>query len=289
MKDYLALFRTPQYTKNLFIYLPFFFALKLTDLHLIVKMTGAFIAFSLIASAVYIFNDLCDREDDRQHPQKRNRPIASGRISGSKAKGVMTLLFAVGIIMAALLSLTMLYLVLFYTVLNLAYTLKLKHIAILDIIAVAIGFVLRIFVGGAVGEVDIYMWIVIMTFLLALFLALGKRRDDVLIYLKTNNLPRKSIDGYNLIFIDTAMMIMAAITIVAYIMYTISPEIMVKFGTDKLYLTALFVLLGILRYLQLALVIGDTGNPTDLLLKDRFIQIVIAGWMATFGVLIYLK
>jgi decaprenyl-phosphate phosphoribosyltransferase len=288
MKDYLALFRISQYTKNLFIYLPLFFALKLTDLHLIVKVTEAFIAFSFIASAVYIFNDLCDLEDDRRHPQKRNRPIASGRISGTKAKGAMALLFAVGITMAALLSLTMLCLVLFYAVLNLAYTIKLKHIAIMDVVAIAIGFVIRIFVGGAIGEVKIYMWIVIMTFLLALVLALGKRRDDVLIYLKTNNLPRKSIDGYNLVFIDTSMMIMAAITIVAYIMYTISPEIIVKFGTDKLYLTALFVLVGILRYLQLVLVTGNSGSPTELLLKDRFIQIVIVGWLVTFGVLIYL-
>jgi decaprenyl-phosphate phosphoribosyltransferase len=288
MKDYLALFRISQYTKNLFIYLPLFFALKLTDLHLIVKVTEAFIAFSFIASAVYIFNDLCDLEDDRRHPQKRNRPIASGRISGTKAKGAMALLFAVGITMAALLSLTMLCLVLFYAVLNLAYTIKLKHIAIMDVVAIAIGFVIRIFVGGAIGEVKIYMWIVIMTFLLALVLALGKRRDDVLIYLKTSNLPRKSIDGYNLVFIDTSMMIMAAITIVAYIMYTISPEIMVKFGTDKLYLTALFVLVGILRYLQLVLVTGNSGSPTELLLKDRFIQIVIVGWLVTFGVLIYL-
>jgi decaprenyl-phosphate phosphoribosyltransferase len=288
MKDYLALFRISQYTKNLFIYLPLFFALKLTDLHLIVKVTEAFIAFSFIASAVYIFNDLCDLEDDRRHPQKRNRPIASGRISGIKAKGAMALLFAVGITMAALLSLTMLCLVLFYAVLNLAYTIKLKHIAIMDVVAIAIGFVIRIFVGGAIGEVKIYMWIVIMTFLLALVLALGKRRDDVLIYLKTSNLPRKSIDGYNLVFIDTSMMIMAAITIVAYIMYTISPEIMVKFGTDKLYLTALFVLVGILRYLQLVLVTGNSGSPTELLLKDRFIQIVIVGWLVTFGVLTYL-
>jgi decaprenyl-phosphate phosphoribosyltransferase len=288
MKDYLALFRISQYTKNLFIYLPLFFALKLTDLHLIVKVTEAFIAFSFIASAVYIFNDLCDLEDDRRHPQKRNRPIASGRISGTKAKGAMALLFAVGITMAALLSLTMLCLVLFYAVLNLAYTIKLKHIAIMDVVAIAIGFVIRIFVGGAIGEVKIYMWIVIMTFLLALVLALGKRRDDVLIYLKTNNLPRKSIDGYNLVFIDTSMMIMAAITIVAYIMYTISPEIIVKFGTDKLYLTALFVLVGILRYLQLVLVTGNSGSPTELLLKDRFIQIVIVGWLVTFGVMIYL-
>jgi decaprenyl-phosphate phosphoribosyltransferase len=289
MKDYLALLRIPEYTKNIFIYLPLFFAVKLTDLHLLVKITVAFIAFSFIASAVYIFNDLCDREEDRRHPQKRNRPIASGRISTTRATGVMTLLFIVGITMSALLSLTMFCLVLFYTVLNLAYTLTLKHIAILDIVSIAIGFVLRIFVGGTVGEVKIYMWIVIMTFLLALFLALGKRRDDVLIYLETNNLPRKSIDGYNLAFIDASMMIMAAITIVAYIMYTFSPEIMFKFGTDKLYLTALFVLLGILRYLQLVLVIDNSSSPTELLLKDRFIQITIAGWLVTFGVLIYWK
>jgi decaprenyl-phosphate phosphoribosyltransferase len=289
MKDYFALLRIPQYTKNLFIYLPLFFALKLTDLHLLIKVTEAFIAFSFVTSAVYIFNDLYDREEDRQHPEKKKRPIAANRISGRRAKGVMVLFFAAGITISCFLNLTMLYLCLLYTILNLAYTLKLKHIAILDIVAIAIGFVLRIFVGGAVGEAKIYMWIVIMTFLLALFLALGKRRDDVSMYLKTNNLTRKSIDGYNLVFIDASMMIMAAVTLVAYIMYTISSEIMVKFGTNKLYLTSFFVLLGMLRYLQLTLVTGNSGNPTDLLLNDRFIQIAIAGWLVSFGVLIYLR
>jgi 4-hydroxybenzoate polyprenyltransferase len=289
MRDYLLLLRIPQYTKNLFIYLPLFFALRVTDLNLFMQVTAAFVAFCLIASAVYIFNDLCDQEEDRRHPQKKERPIAAGTISGRKAVGVMVVLFALGMTISFFLSVTMLYLCLFYAVMNVVYTLKLKHIAVLDIFVIAIGFVLRVLIGGTVGQVKIYMWILIMTFLLSLFLALGKRRDDVLMYAETHDRTRKSVDGYNLAFIDASMMIMAAITVVAYIMYTVSAEIMIKFGTDKLYLTALFVLLGMLRYLQLALVEGNTGNPTDLLLKDRFIQIAIAGWLLTFGILIYLK
>jgi len=181
----------------------------------------------------------------------------------------------------------MFYLCLFYVALNTAYSSKLKHIPILDIIIVAVCFVIRILVGGAVGDVPIYMWIVIMTFLLALFMALGKRRDDVLIFMETSNAPRKSIDGYNLRFIDASMIIMAAVVLVAYLMYTVSPEIMAKFKTDKLYITSIFVLVGIMRYLQISMVEEKSGSPTDILLKDLFIQISLTGWILSFACLIY--
>ena len=219
IKDYIALLRIPQYSKNLFIFLPLFFAQQMQEPERLFKVFLAFLGFCLLASAVYILNDLCDIEEDRHHPKKKYRPLPAGRITKGSAIGLMVCLLALGLSIAYILSLQMFYLCLLYIILNLAYSVKLKHIPILDIMIIAICFVIRIFVGGAVGGVPIYMWIVIMTFLLALFIALGKRRDDVIIFIETNNMLRKSINGYNLRFIDASMMVMAAVVVVAYLMY----------------------------------------------------------------------
>lgn len=289
MKSYLDLLRLPQWSKNLFIFLPLFFSLHILEASRLLSTTFAFISFSLLASGVYIFNDFCDLKEDLQHPSKRNRPLASGRVSKTSALILMTFLLVTGSGIALFLALEFFYLCLFYILLNLAYTLKLKHLPVLDITIISIGFVIRIFVGGVAAKVPIYMWIVIMTFLLAMFMALGKRRNDFLIYIKTSTMPRRAIEGYNLRFIDSAMMIMAAVVMVAYLMYTVSPEIMTKFRTDKLYLTAFFVLLGILRYLQITIVEENSGNPTEIFLKDSFIQVSILGWFVSLWILIYLK
>jgi 4-hydroxybenzoate polyprenyltransferase len=287
MKNYIALLRIPQYSKNLFIFLPLFFALHLQEPERLFKVSLAFLGFCLLASAVYIFNDLYDLEEDSRHPKKKYRPLPAGRITRGSAIGLMACLLALGLSIAYVLSLQMFYLCLLYIALNTAYSVKLKHVPILDIMIIAVCLVIRIFVGGAVGNVPIYMWIVIMTFLLALFMALGKRRDDVLIFIETNHMPRKSIDGYNLRFIDASMMIMAAVVLVAYLMYTVSPEITAKFKTDKLYITSIFVLMGVMRYLQITMLEENSGSPTEILLKDLFIQMSIAGWIISFALLVY--
>jgi decaprenyl-phosphate phosphoribosyltransferase len=287
MKNYIALLRIPQYSKNLFIFLPLFFALHLQEPERLFKVSLGFLGFCLLASAVYIFNDLCDIEEDSRHPKKKYRPLPAGRITKGSAIGLMACLHALGLSIAYILSLQMFYLCLLYIALNMAYSVKLKHVPIFDTMIIAVSFVIRIFVGGAVGNVPIYMWIVIMTFLLALFMALGKRRDDVLIFIETSNMPRKSIDGYNLRFIDASMMIMAAVILVAYLMYTVSPEITAKFKTDKLYITSIFVLMGVMRYLQITLLEENSGSPTEILLKDLFIQMSITGWLISFTLLVY--
>jgi 4-hydroxybenzoate polyprenyltransferase len=279
--------RPHQYIKNTFIFLPLFFALKITDLHLLIQALIAFIAFSLVASAVYILNDYQDIEDDRQHPTKKERPLASGAISKKQALGIMAFLFVSGFALMASVSLVATAIMLAYVVMNIAYSLRLKHIAILDVVIIAIGFVLRLFVGSAATDIPLSQWIVVMTFLLALFMALAKRRDDVLIYMETGKKMRKVIDGYNLQFLDTAMAIMASVVIVAYTIYTTSPEITEKFHTHYLYLTALFVILGILRYLQIAFVHLDSGSPTKIVLKDRFMQLTLLGWLVTFTWILY--
>ncbi len=260
---------------------------NITDIHLHTQALLAFIAFSLTASAVYILNDYHDIEADRQHPEKKNRPLASGVISKQQALGIMAILFLAGFALMASVSLEAAGILAAYVIMNIAYSLRLKHIAILDITIIAAGFVLRLFVGSAATGIVLSQWIVVMTFLLALFMALAKRRDDVLIYLETGKKMRKVIDGYNLQFLDTAMAIMASVVIVAYTIYTTSPDITEKFHTHYLYLTALFVILGILRYLQIAFVHLDSGSPTKIVLKDRFMQVTISGWIITFVWILY--
>ena len=286
-KNYIDLMRPSQYFKSLFIFAPLFFGLKITNLALLLKTAIAFLSFSLIASAVYVFNDYHDIEEDKIHPTKKNRPLASGSISKKAALLFMLLLLLAGLSIATLLGRHMLSIVFVYLALNIAYTLKLKHVAIIDVFIIAAGFVLRLFIGSAVTNIELSLWIILMTFLLALFLALAKRRDDVLIFLSSGEKARKVIDGYNLDIVNLSMTIIASVTIVSYIMYTVSPEVIKKTHTDKLYLSVVFVLLGIMRYLQIAFVEKNSGSPSDILLRDRFIQLTVSGWVLTLWILIY--
>ena len=285
----LKLLRVHQYSKNLFVFLPIFFGLRITDPQELWLAFWAFCSFSLTSSASYIFNDIQDREEDRRHPSKCRRPIAAGEISVGKATAVMLLCLASGLGVAALLSLRTFILLSAYAVLNLAYSLKLKHIAIIDIAVIAVGFVLRLYVGSAVTDVPLSMWIIAMTFLLALFLAVAKRRDDVSIFLKTGKKTRIAVDGYNLEFVNAAMVVMASVVIVFYAMYTVSADVVARIGSEQLFLTMGFVVLGILRYMQITFVGNGSGSPTQVLLKDRFIQGSLVGWLLTFAWILYAR
>ena len=183
----------------------------------------------------------------------------------------------------ALVSTTALILTGIYVANNLLYSYQLKHVPVLDITMISIGFVLRLFIGEAAGEgaLPLSMWIILCTFLLAMFLALAKRRDDVLLKAEGKKV-RKSIYGYNLEFINGGMMIMASVTLVAYISYTVSPEVLSRLGTKQLYFTTFFVIIGILRYMQITFVEQKSGSPTKVLLRDTFLQLTIAGWVMSF-------
>jgi len=287
MLDYLRLLRVSQYSKNLFIFLPAFFAGQITHTNKLLPSLAALLGFSLIASSMYIINDCIDVRYDREHPRKSLRPIASGRVSVKAALTLSAFLLAGGMLVSLLLGWAAFYISIAYLAINLAYSGWLKHFPILDVTVIAVGFNLRLSMGSAVTGIKLTEWIVVMTFLLAFFLALAKRRDDVLIYEKTGKLMRKSIDGYNSRFLDTSLAIMAAIIIVAYLMYSVSPEVTARMGSHKLYLTAVFVVLGVLRYLQLTFVEEKSGSPTWVLLNDRFTQINLACWVAAFGLLLY--
>jgi len=292
MSPFIQLIRPKQWAKNFFVFLPLFFNGQLLNISLLLQCVVAFFAFSFSASSIYCFNDIYDVEVDRQHPKKCKRPIASGKISVITAYVVMTVCFALSMAILFLFSgaekFSLIGLIAFYFVMNIAYCVKLKRYVIIDVIVISVGFVLRILVGGIATNIWLSEWIIMMTFLLALFLAFAKRRDDVVLFQNTGVSPRKNTNRYNLDFMNQVMTVVSTVTIIAYIMYTLSPDVIERFHCRNIYITAIFVLAGIIRYLQVTIVDLKSGNPTTILLKDRFIQLCIVGWVVSFFIIIYL-
>ena len=287
MQDFLQLIRVRHYIKNVFVFMPLFFFGGIQNPELLFKVILAFASFCMIASAVYVLNDLNDLEEDRRHEKKRYRPIASKRISIPTAMTSCILLLLTSILLAFSISVTVLLLILAYFILNVFYTLILKKLPILDVTTIAVGFVIRLFVGAVSVDVELSHWMVIMTFLLALFLATAKRRDDVLIYEKTGEKMRSVIAGYNIKFLDATISMLGSIVIVAYMMYSTSVEVIDKLDNNYVYLTSFFVVVGILKYMHSALVVEDSGSPTLIVFKDRSLQVVILAWLASFAWIIY--
>ena len=292
MIHYIQLLRPLQWVKNGFVFAPIFFSNHLLEWDFFLPTFIVFISFCLISSSIYCFNDLQDVEADRLHPKKCKRPIASGNVS-VKAGYAMMLLCLIGAFallpFAKSVNTPYLYIIIGgYWLMNIAYCLRLKQIAILDVSIIAIGFVMRVLIGGVTTDIWISHWLVLMTFLVTLFLAFTKRNDDFRLYEQTGQKPRVSITGYNKTFINEATAIIGSVTMVSYIMYTMSPEVIERMGTRYVYLTSGWVLAGLLRYLQNMIVYGLSGSPTKSLVKDHFIQICIIGWIASFFAIIYL-
>ena len=289
MKAYIQLIRPKDWAKNLFLFIPVFFGEELFDGKVMLQLAAAFAAFCFVASCVYIINDYRDIEDDKKHPVKSKRPLASGAISKNTALFILVIMLIAGFSIAWYLGNKFLFVLGIYFVMNVFYSFGLKSIPILDIMIIAIGFVLRVKAGAVVAKLPLSEWLTIMTFLLSLFMAVAKRRDDVLIKLSSGSDMRKAVKGYNLDFINTAISLICAVIIVSYLMYTMSPEITTRLQTDRLYYTCLFVLAGIFRYLQLIYVQQDSQSPTKILYKDRFIQVTILLWIISFYIILYMK
>lgn len=274
----------------MFVFMPLFFGHQLLNIPLLLNAMVMCVSFSFIASAVYCLNDIIDVEADRRHPVKCRRPIASGDVSVPTAYLMMLTLIAMSISVLFLSSVGVvsgICVIVAYLLMEIAYCLKLKRYAIIDVCMLSLGFVLRIIAGGVVTDIVISHWLVMMTFLLTLFLGIAKRRDDVLKMMSTGIAPRHNTKRYNLTFVNNAITITASVMLVCYIMYTVSPEVTENFHTRYLYLTSIFVLIGLLRYMQLAVVDEKTGDPTKILLHDRFTQLVVAAWGLTFLLIIY--
>ncbi len=280
MNNLLTLLRPHQYVKNLFIFAPLIFAFNFNQ-ESVLNATVAFILFSLLASSIYVLNDFMDIEEDKKHPTKKNRPLASGAISLTTANFLFLGLSSTTLVATFLFSHELFSVLVSYFVLNILYSYRLKHIAIVDIFIIATGFVLRLFAGAQVTDTPLSMWIIIITFLLAIFLALAKRRDDVLLSLEGKE-TRKNIDGYNLEFVNAAMVLMSGVVIVSYLQYTVSPEVIARIGSEYLYLTTLFVILAILRYMQITFVEEQSGSPSKIVLKDTFIKVTLILWLICF-------
>jgi len=285
---YFRLLRVKHYIKNSFIFLPLLFGAQLTSIPALNRSIAAFFGFSLAASSVYILNDYIDIDEDRHHPEKKSRPLASGAVRTVYAFILMAVFFCAGSAVMITVSMNACCILWAYVVLNIAYTLFLKRVAVLDVSCIAAGFVLRIFAGSAVTGIVLSKWIVVLTFLLALFLALAKRRDDLILSSRTGEKMRKANAGYTLEFVNATMVIMASVVIVSYILYTTSSEVIQRLNTPYVYLTALFVILGVMRYMQITFVFKQSGSPTRVLLTDHFLQAVLIGWILTFIWILYL-
>lgn len=281
------LMRLHQWVKNLFLFIPLFFAGELFNQEKLVMVALAFVAFSISASAIYIINDARDIKEDRNHPEKKHRPLASGAISLQFGYGLFFILLLIGVSFAYWLDTMFFGVLLAYLLLNLAYSFGLKKVPILDLLIVSIGFVLRVISGGFIADVLISQWLIVMVFLLSLFIVLAKRRDDLVQAKSSGYALRDSSKNYNMEFINSVLTMLSGIIVVAYIMYCLSEDTIARFTTDKLYLTTIFVVTGILRYLQIALVENNSGYPTRIIFTDRFIQITLAAWALSFFFIIY--
>jgi decaprenyl-phosphate phosphoribosyltransferase len=277
----LALLRPSNWIKNVFVLAPLMFAKKLGEADAVLMAVAATVIFSLVASAVYVANDWGDRREDAQHPRKHLRPLASGEVNGRQAAlaGAGCVALAVALGLGTGLPAQFWAVLAIYVVINMGYTLRLRHVQLVDVLVIAAGFVLRVLAGTTALSVAASPFIVLSTGLLALLLAMGKRRTDLLMETAA---ARGSLSGYSLEFIDVALATLAASVIGFYALFTVSDYAITRYHAPDLYITTFFVAAGILRYLQVILAHGNQGSPTEIALGDRFIQVVVTGWALAF-------
>lgn len=261
--------RPTQWVKNVFVLAPVVFAEQLTDSTTLLRAMLAFVTFCFAASAIYLINDLRDREDDRRHPLKKHRPIASGALSVGVARAVALLFALVALGLSAYFGWFFATLLATYLTINLLYSSWLKRIVILDVMAVSSGYVIRVLAGAAAIQVEVSNWLLLCTIFLALFLIFSKRRHELTILAEGAAEHRAVLSHYNQAFLDQMINVVTASTVVSYALYAVDPETVARFGSDRLIYTIPLVLFGIFRYLYLIYQRQDQRNPTEALLFDR--------------------
>ncbi|MBQ6505413.1 MAG: decaprenyl-phosphate phosphoribosyltransferase [Flexilinea sp.] len=268
---YIHQMRPRQYAKNAFIFAPLFFDRQLFNPRSLLLTILGFIILCILSSGVYVLNDLVDVESDRNHPQKKYRPIASGKISIRSAKIFCVILFAAAFTGAFFLNKSFFLLCVLMVLINIAYSFKLKHIPLIDIITIGILFLIRVYSGSVLIRVNIFSpWLYIVTFMLALYLGFGKRRAELASLQGAENNTRPVLDGYTVPFLDQLISIISAVIIMSYALYTFSgPAIP---SNNRMLLTIPFVVYGIFRYLYLIQVKHQGGAPEEVLFSDRWLQ-----------------
>jgi 4-hydroxybenzoate polyprenyltransferase len=279
--------RPQQWVKNLFVLAPLLFSQNLFTPLAVGRALTAFVLFCLASSSVYLLNDIRDREQDRLHPQKRRRPLASGDLSATVASAVMIALLLSALAGAWMISKPLALVLFGYWLINLLYSTWLKHQVILDVFAIASGFVLRVAGGGLAIQVEISHWLFLCTTLLALFLGFSKRRHELELLKAGAQAHREVLADYNPRFLDMMIAIVTASTVMSYALYTVSEDTVRRFHTHALMLTLPFVLYGIFRYLYLIHHKNEGGDPTQSLLADIPMLVNVCLWALTAGVIVY--
>lgn len=283
----IRLFRLHHWIKNFFLFIPIFFAGEFFNIEKLGETFVGFLAFGFAASTIYVLNDIKDIEEDRVHPRKSSRPLASGEVSVSVGYLSLVISGIFAVVIAYFVSVQFMIVMFIYVVLNIGYSLGLKNRSILDILILASGFELRVIAGGVAAGVNITQWLMVMIFLLALFLAIAKRREDVRLHVNDGKVTRKSTVGYNLEFLNASLIFSSGIIVVSYIMYCLTSEVAIALNSKYLVATTIFVLAGLMRYMQIALVENNAGSPTKIIYTDKFVIVTILFWMISFFLIIY--
>lgn len=284
IKAIIALMRPKQWTKNIFVFAPLFFSPSASNEQASTAVGMMFVAFCLVASGLYCLNDYSDREADKLHPKKQHRPIAAGLVSPTLALCLFVVLTSAGLAIAFTATQGG-WTLCTYFLLTALYSFALKRIAIIDVLTIALGFVLRVYAGAAAADLQPTVWILVCTGMLALFIALTKRRDDLTQELDAEH--RESLDGYSVAFLDASFIMVSTALVVSYVVFTTDAAAMQRLGSNELYFTIPFVVAGTLRQLQLTIVFKRSGSPTDLAISDPFLVVCVLGWIATFAYLMY--
>jgi 4-hydroxybenzoate polyprenyltransferase len=286
LASWLGSLRPEQWTKNLIVFAALIFGRRLMDPTAVGLSLAVFLIFCAVSSAGYLLNDVLDRDVDRMHPHKSHRAIASGLITPASALAMAGLLAATALLAAATMRVELALVAAAYLALSAGYSRLLKHVVILDVLTIAVGFVLRAAAGAIAIAVPISQWLLVCTILLALFLALSKRRHELTLLAGAAPGHRRILEEYNPYLLDQMIGVVTASTLVAYIIYCTSPETIEKFGTTQLVLTTPFPIYGIFRYLYLVHQKG-TGSPSEVLLTDRPLMLCIALWATAVVAIIY--
>ena len=279
--------RPGQWTKNLFVFAALVFAQRIHDTNAVLRALLAFAVFCALSSAIYLINDVLDREQDKRHPIKKNRPIASGAVGTTVALAVAVILGATALGVSFMLGLPFFAMAATYVVLLSFYSISLKHIVIVDVLTISAGFTLRAAAGAAAIHVPISHWLLVCTTLLALFIALAKRRHELTLLTDSATGHRPILGDYTPYLLDQMISVVTASTLIAYAFYTISPETTARFGTDLLSLTIPFPLYGIFRYLYLVHRREQGGSPAELVVNDRPLLVCVALWALSVVAIIY--
>lgn len=280
--------RPHQWIKSVFVLAPLVFSEHLLDGRYLLRSGVAFVLFCFISSAVYLLNDVRDVESDRRHPEKRHRPVASGRLGLAAAATASIAITLLVLPPAFLLSVPFGCILLAYGLMNVAYSLYLKHIVILDVMIVASGYLFRAIAGALVISVEISSWLILCTVLLALFMGFVKRRQELILLEAGAAGHRRILDEYTPRFLDQMIAVVTAGALVSYALYTMSPDVVLKLGTPHLNLTIPFVIYGLLRYLYLVYARNEGGNPSSTILGDPSLLINGGLWfLAVFGLLYF--